>query len=125
MSQQHHIDDVADDEVINAARTLGAMRNVGTSPKESAFDGTDLGARYDTGVRGHALETGNIVEILILQVSSWSAHFSHSINDYAVLINRSLVFDYIRYFDVPARRRWGIYVKGLEHAIPRHRIPCL
>lgn len=54
------MDGVADDDVLNAARALGSMRNVGTSSKEPAFDGVDLNASHDTRMRGYHSQTGEM-----------------------------------------------------------------
>lgn len=60
MSQQQHMEGVTDVDVLNAARALGSMRNVGTSSKESVFDGVDLNVVYDPRMKGHTSQTGEM-----------------------------------------------------------------
>lgn len=72
MSHQQQMDGVPDDDVLNAARALGSMRNVGCMSKEPALDDADFNAMYDTRVRGDASQTGEIcpdtsVELVLMR----------------------------------------------------------
>jgi hypothetical protein len=60
MSQQQQMDGVTDADVLNAARALGSMRNVGTLSKEPAFDGDDLNAVCGPPVKGYNSQTGEM-----------------------------------------------------------------
>jgi len=77
------MDGVADDDVLNAARALGSMRNVGTSSKEPAFDGVDLNASHDTRMRGYNSQTGemrpdkSVEPVLMLRVGTYSVIEHH------------------------------------------------